>query len=60
MHQAMLLSEVITKAQMRLGRPLPEDWLTRYERDRTEAFRRKLKPPCPTQPRPSSASAPPG
>ncbi len=43
-YQGMLLSEVVTKAQTKLGRPLPEGWLTRYERDRAEAFHRELKP----------------
>jgi HAD superfamily hydrolase (TIGR01509 family) len=43
-YQGMLLSEVVIEAQRSLGRPLPEDWLTRYERDRAEAFRRDLEP----------------
>jgi HAD superfamily hydrolase (TIGR01509 family) len=43
-YQGMLLSEVVTEAQRRLGRPLPEDWLTRYEGERAEAFQRELKP----------------
>jgi beta-phosphoglucomutase-like phosphatase (HAD superfamily) len=43
-YQGMLLSEVITAAQTRLGCPLPEGWLMRYEGERAEAFHRELKP----------------
>ncbi|MEA2313510.1 MAG: hypothetical protein QOI03_202 [Solirubrobacteraceae bacterium] len=42
-YQGLMLSEVLERAQRRLGRTLPEDWLARYERDRDEAFRRELK-----------------
>ncbi|HWX44055.1 MAG TPA: HAD family phosphatase [Solirubrobacteraceae bacterium] len=43
-YQGMLLSEVVAKAQRRLGRSLPEDWLMHYERERAEAFHRELEP----------------
>jgi beta-phosphoglucomutase-like phosphatase (HAD superfamily) len=43
-YQGMLLSEIVAEAQTRLGRPLPEDWLPQYERERAEAFHRELKP----------------
>ncbi len=43
-YQGMLLSEVVTAAQAKLGRRLPDDWLPRYEHERAEAFRRELKP----------------
>ncbi len=43
-YQGLLLAEVVVRAQERLGRPLPEDWLERFERERAEAFRRELAP----------------
>ena len=43
-YQGLLLSEVASRAEAKLGRPLPADWLASYERDRTEAFRRDLQP----------------
>ncbi|HEY3970307.1 MAG TPA: HAD-IA family hydrolase [Solirubrobacteraceae bacterium] len=43
-YQGLLLSEVVACAEAKLGRALPENWLTDYERDRTEAFRRDLQP----------------
>ena len=43
-YQGLLLSEVVSGAEAKLGRPLPENWLANYERDRTEAFRRDLRP----------------
>lgn len=43
-YQGLLLSEVVASAQKRLGRSLPEDWLTHYERERAEAFERELQP----------------
>jgi HAD superfamily hydrolase (TIGR01509 family) len=43
-YQGLLLTAVVAKAQAALGRPLPEDWLGRYERERAEAFRRELRP----------------
>jgi HAD superfamily hydrolase (TIGR01509 family) len=43
-YQGLLLGEVVARAQTKLGRALPEDWLARYERDRAEAFHRELEP----------------
>jgi HAD superfamily hydrolase (TIGR01509 family) len=43
-YQGLLLSEVVSSAQARLGHQLPEDWLESYERERSEAFRRELEP----------------
>lgn len=43
-YQGLLLSEVFDSAEKKLGRSLPEDWLIRYERQRTEAFRQELEP----------------
>jgi len=43
-YQGLLLSDVVRSAQMRLGHPLPDDWLDSYERERTAAFRRALEP----------------
>jgi HAD superfamily hydrolase (TIGR01509 family) len=43
-YQGLLLSEVLERAQARLGRELPEGWLESYESERSEAFRRELQP----------------
>jgi HAD superfamily hydrolase (TIGR01509 family) len=42
-YQGLLLAEVDSRAQAKLGRPLAKDWIERYERDRTIAFRRELR-----------------
>jgi beta-phosphoglucomutase-like phosphatase (HAD superfamily) len=42
-YQGLLLADIVSRAQEKLERPLPEDWLERYERDRAEAFHRELK-----------------
>ncbi|HEY4997089.1 MAG TPA: HAD-IA family hydrolase [Solirubrobacteraceae bacterium] len=42
-YQGLLLSEVLSAAESKLGRALPHDWLARYERDRSEVFRRELR-----------------
>jgi HAD superfamily hydrolase (TIGR01509 family) len=42
-YQGLLLADVVLRAQSKLGRALPDDWLERYERDRTKAFRRDLR-----------------
>jgi HAD superfamily hydrolase (TIGR01509 family) len=42
-YQGLLLEEIDSRAQAKLGRPLAKDWLERYERDRATAFRRKLQ-----------------
>jgi HAD superfamily hydrolase (TIGR01509 family) len=43
-YQGLLLTDVVSRVQARLGRALPDDWLERYEHDRAEAFRRELQP----------------
>jgi HAD superfamily hydrolase (TIGR01509 family) len=43
-YQGLLLSEVLAGVEERLGRPLPDGWLARYEHERAEAFRLELKP----------------
>lgn len=42
-YQGLLLAEIDSLAQVKLGRPLAKDWIERYERDRTTAFRRELR-----------------
>jgi HAD superfamily hydrolase (TIGR01509 family) len=42
-YQGLLLAEIDSRAQAELGRPLADDWLERYERDRAAAFRRELR-----------------
>ncbi len=42
-YQGLRLDEVLTSVQVKLGRPLPADWLARYERQRAETFRQDLK-----------------
>jgi beta-phosphoglucomutase-like phosphatase (HAD superfamily) len=41
-YQGLLLADIRSSAEARLGRELPEDWLERYERDRAEAFHLEL------------------
>jgi HAD superfamily hydrolase (TIGR01509 family) len=43
-YQGLLLADIRSSAESKLGRKLPEDWLERYERDRNEAFHRELRP----------------
>ncbi len=43
-YQGLLLSDVVSSAEARLGGELPEDWLESYERERSEAFRAELQP----------------
>jgi HAD superfamily hydrolase (TIGR01509 family) len=43
-YQGLLLSEIAARAQVELGRALPNGWLERFERERAEAFRRELRP----------------
>jgi HAD superfamily hydrolase (TIGR01509 family) len=43
-YQGLLLADVLSRAQAKLGRSLPEGWLERFERDRAEAFHRELRP----------------
>jgi len=42
--QGLLLSEVRSRVEQRLGRALPEDWIANYEREREAVFRRELSP----------------
>jgi HAD superfamily hydrolase (TIGR01509 family) len=42
--QGLLLSEVLSNAEAKLGRSLPAGWLADYERERAEVFRRELEP----------------
>jgi HAD superfamily hydrolase (TIGR01509 family) len=43
-YQGLLLADVLTDAQARLGRKLPDGWLERFERERGQAFREELRP----------------
>ena len=43
-YQGLLLSEVVERAEQKLGHPLATDWLAQYERSRTEAFQHALEP----------------
>jgi HAD superfamily hydrolase (TIGR01509 family) len=43
-YQGLMLSEVLARAQESLGHSLPGDWLDRFERERSLAFRRELRP----------------
>jgi HAD superfamily hydrolase (TIGR01509 family) len=42
-YQGLLLADIDSRAQAKLGRPLEEDWLQRYERDRAVAFHKELR-----------------
>lgn len=42
-YQGLLLGEVATKAEGRIGRALPPGWLAAYERRRAEIFARELR-----------------
>jgi HAD superfamily hydrolase (TIGR01509 family) len=42
-YQGLLLADIDSRVQAKLGRPLAQDWLQRYERDRTAVFRRELR-----------------
>jgi HAD superfamily hydrolase (TIGR01509 family) len=42
-YQGLLLADIDSRAQAKLGRPLAKDWLQRYERDRAAVFRRELR-----------------
>jgi HAD superfamily hydrolase (TIGR01509 family) len=43
-YQGLMLSEVLARAEARLGRALPDDWLATFERERAARFRRELRP----------------
>jgi beta-phosphoglucomutase-like phosphatase (HAD superfamily) len=42
-YQGLLLSEVVQRAQQGLGRTLADDWVERFEQERTEEFHRELE-----------------
>jgi len=42
-YQGLLLSEVVSGAEARLGRPLPRGWLAGYERERAAVFASELE-----------------
>ena len=43
-YQGLLLEEVVSRAEERLGSALPSAWVERYEAQRNDAFRRELRP----------------
>jgi HAD superfamily hydrolase (TIGR01509 family) len=43
-YQGLLLADVVAQAEVKLGRALLSDWLARFERERSEAFQRELRP----------------
>jgi HAD superfamily hydrolase (TIGR01509 family) len=43
-YQGVLLAELVSDAESRLGRSLPDGWLASFERERAEVFRRELAP----------------
>jgi len=43
-YQGLLLADVLARAEGRLGRALPNDWLAGFERERAKAFQRELEP----------------
>ena len=43
-YKGMILADVLARAQERLGGPLPGDFVERYERERAEEFRLRLRP----------------
>jgi HAD superfamily hydrolase (TIGR01509 family) len=42
-YQGLLLADIDSRAEAKLGRPLAKDWLERYERDRAAVFHRELR-----------------
>jgi beta-phosphoglucomutase-like phosphatase (HAD superfamily) len=43
-YQGLLLADIRSRAEAKLGRSLPSGWLTEYEHERAEAFRHGLEP----------------
>jgi HAD superfamily hydrolase (TIGR01509 family) len=43
-YQGLLLGEIVDDAETKLGRPLADGWVARYERERSEVFKRELRP----------------
>jgi HAD superfamily hydrolase (TIGR01509 family) len=42
-YQGLLLAEIDSRARAKLGRPLAQDWIELYERERAAVFRRELR-----------------
>jgi HAD superfamily hydrolase (TIGR01509 family) len=42
-YQGLMLADIEAHASAKLGRVLPRDWIERFERERTDAFRRELR-----------------
>jgi len=40
----LLLADVVSRAELRLGSPLPSDFVAAFERDRAREFERRLRP----------------
>ena len=43
-YQGLLLEEIVTRTEQALGRPLPADFLERFQAERADEFRRELTP----------------
>jgi HAD superfamily hydrolase (TIGR01509 family) len=43
-YQGLLLADIRSRAEAKLGQSLPPGWLAEYERERAEEFHRSLKP----------------
>jgi HAD superfamily hydrolase (TIGR01509 family) len=43
-YQGLLLADICSRAEAKLGRSLPQGWLAKYEHERAEAFRHGLEP----------------
>ncbi|MGN6372143.1 MAG: HAD family hydrolase [Solirubrobacteraceae bacterium] len=43
-YRGMTMAGVLAKAQSKLGRPLPDDWLGRFSGERADLFRQHLNP----------------
>jgi beta-phosphoglucomutase-like phosphatase (HAD superfamily) len=43
-YQGLLLADIRSRAEAKLGRSLPQGWLAEYEHERAEAFRHGLEP----------------
>jgi HAD superfamily hydrolase (TIGR01509 family) len=43
-YEGLLLRDIDARAAAKLGRPLPDDWIERFQAERAEVFRRELEP----------------
>jgi HAD superfamily hydrolase (TIGR01509 family) len=43
-YEGLLLRDIDARARAKLGGPLPDDWIDRFQAERAEVFRRKLEP----------------